>query len=63
MCIANTIKYGYESYDHHPKYGQLINSPWEQHYNEGYPPFKLIIPGASRSRFYNGLTEITIIIQ
>jgi len=61
MCIAHKIKFGYEFYDH-PIAGKLYNSPWDQFYNDGYPPFQLIIPGASRSRFYNGLSEITITI-
>ena len=58
MCITNKIKYGYEI-----KYGdpaEGFNSPWEQFYNEGYPPFKFILPGGARSRFYNGVVGINI---
>lgn len=57
MCIVHQIKYGYEQ---NP--AGYYNSPWGQYYNEGYPPFKLIVPGTARSRFLNGLTEIIITI-
>ncbi|MBA7512619.1 hypothetical protein ES705_04627 [subsurface metagenome] len=54
MCLTNKIKYYYESKE------TYFNSPWDEFYNDGYPPFQLIIPGLSRSRFYNGVMEINI---
>jgi len=54
MCITNKIKFGYEFY------GTGYNSPWNEYYNEGYPPFKFIIPGGARSRYFNGVAGITI---
>lgn len=58
MCITNDIQFGYEE---HVSKG-YYNSPWDQYYNYGYPPFQLIIPGCTKSRYFNGLTEITITI-
>jgi len=61
MCITNDMKYGYETYSGDPANG--FNSPWDDYYNEGYPPFQLIIPGCARSRFYNGVIGINILIR
>jgi len=54
MCITQKIQYGYSHS------GSDYNSPWEDYYNDGYPPFKLIIPGLGKSRYYNGAIEINI---
>ncbi len=54
MCITQKIQYGYSHS------GSDYNSPWEDYYNDGYPPFKLIIPGLAQPRYFNGVTEINI---
>ena len=54
MCITNKIQY---LYSHR---GSQFNTPWEDYYNDGYAPFKLIIPGLVQSRYFNGVTGINI---
>jgi len=54
MCLTQKIQYGYSHK------GSFYNSPWEDYYNDGYPPFKLIIPGLGQSRYFNGVTGINI---
>ena len=54
MCITNKLNYSYEYK------GIYFNSPWDDFYNEGYPPFKFILPGAARSRYFNGVVGINI---
>ncbi|MFW9898448.1 MAG: hypothetical protein ACFFDO_04230 [Candidatus Thorarchaeota archaeon] len=54
MCITNKLNYSYEHKD------PFFNSPWDDFYNEGYPPFKFILPGAARSRYFNGVVGINI---
>ena len=54
MCITNKIRYGYETD------GDEYNSPWDEFYNYGYPPFQLIIPGLVKSRYYNGVVGLNI---
>lgn len=58
MCLTNKIQYFYSDYDDPKKGG--YNDPWDQPYNDGYPPFKLIIPGLVQSRYFNGIIEINI---
>lgn len=61
MCITNDIQYRYE--ERQKGSTTYTNSPWGDHfYNYGYPPFQLIIPGCVRSRYFTGLTEISITI-
>ena len=54
MCISNKIQYFYSHS------GIYYNDPWDDFYNDGYPPFKLIIPGLVQSRYYNGVVGINI---
>lgn len=61
MCLINKVRYHTE-YDPSIWGGGIANYPWDEAYNEGYPPFQIIIPGTVRSRYLNGLTEITITI-
>ena len=62
MCIVHKIKYHTEYYPDLMEGGGIANYPWDEPYNEGYPPFQIIIPGTVKSRYYNGLTDITITI-
>ena len=54
MCLTQKIQYGYSHS------GSDYNSPWEDYYNDGYAPFKLIIPGLGQSRYFNGAIGINI---
>ncbi len=58
MCITNDIQYLYSNCIVPGKEG--YNDPWTNYYNDGYPPFKLIIPGLGQSRYFNGVIEINI---
>ncbi len=61
MCITNKIQYFYSYFDD-PTDGDPgeYNDPWGGFYNDGYPPFKLIIPGLGQPRYFNGIVEINI---